>query len=373
MNINRNNYEEYFLLYIDNELSEAERKAVEAFVTANPDLASELDILRETILDKAIVQMPDKQSLFNFSDQSIHQKNYQEQFLLYVDNELNAAQKNDVETFVLQHPALQEEFMLLKQTVLPAEKIVFEDKASLYRKEKTRRPVIYLAFQRLSIAAVLTGLIAGGWLLFNKADVNNSAVAPTLAETKKENKKSEISVTNTTPAAYNRQMNSSSNIISKPVNTLNENSLTASDNKTKAAGSKNTQMFLDAVKETSISNPDESMAAVNQHTSQPAEMVQMNERDLIRKQVIQSIPSALDVPEIDAASKQNLMAANQLKVLNTEQEESDGILVGNLELNKSKLKGIFKKATSLFLPKTADNDGKIKVANLEIQTPNSSK
>lgn len=372
MNINRNNYEEYFLLYIDNELSEAERKAVEAFVTANPDLATELDVLRETILDDAMIQMPDKQSLLNFSDHSIQQKNYQEQFLLYVDNELNDVQKNEVETFVLQHPALQEEFMLLKQTVLPAEKIIFEDKASLYRKEKTRRPVIYLAFQRLSVAAVLTGLIAGGWLLFNKADVNNSAVTPPLAEIKNENKKSETAVTKNTGASYNKQMNNSSNIINGSVNTLDNKDLAASNNKAKAE-LKKIQMVVEAGKETSVTNPDESMAAVNQHTSQPAEMVQMNERELIRKQVIQSIPSALGVPEIDAASKQNAMAANQLKVLNTEQEENDGILVGNLELNKTKLKGIFKKATSLFLPKTTDNDGKIKVANVEIQTQNSSK
>ena len=46
MIINRDNYENFFLLYVDGELCAADRKAVEDFAAENEDLQKELEILR---------------------------------------------------------------------------------------------------------------------------------------------------------------------------------------------------------------------------------------------------------------------------------------------------------------------------------------
>ena len=51
-NINRYNYETYFLLYVDNELSAVEKNSVDEFVQSNPDLGEELAMLFQTVLQK---------------------------------------------------------------------------------------------------------------------------------------------------------------------------------------------------------------------------------------------------------------------------------------------------------------------------------
>ncbi len=65
----------------------------------------------------------------------INTTNYEEYFLLYIDNELSTEQKTAVENFIEANPRYQKEFELLKQTFLTPEHIEFEDKVLLYRLE----------------------------------------------------------------------------------------------------------------------------------------------------------------------------------------------------------------------------------------------
>ena len=115
MKINRHNYEEFFLLYVDNELQPEERKEVENFVAQNPDLSDELIVLQQTILPEGEIVFTEKNVLYK-KEEGISLSNYETFFLLYVDKELTAAQNDEVETFVLQHPQLQNDFTLLKKS-----------------------------------------------------------------------------------------------------------------------------------------------------------------------------------------------------------------------------------------------------------------
>ena len=155
MGINRHNYEEFFLLYIDNELSAADRKAVELFVQENADLEEELNMLQQTVFDADAVVFDNKNSLRKEEITAL-----QEDLLLYIDGELNANSKWHVESLLQTDTAANKELALLQQTKLqPDTAIVFTNKKSLYRKEGGR--VIDLPWRRIAAAAILLGF--GTW------------------------------------------------------------------------------------------------------------------------------------------------------------------------------------------------------------------
>jgi anti-sigma factor RsiW len=131
--INRYNYENYFLLWIDGELPHNQMEEMDQFIANNPDLADELALLQETKLplDETIF-FPHKAGLLKYAAGEISLDNCESYFLLYVDNELSATQQAEVELFVLQHPTLQESFLLLQQIKLTPELVVFNNKEVLY-------------------------------------------------------------------------------------------------------------------------------------------------------------------------------------------------------------------------------------------------
>jgi hypothetical protein len=64
MIINRNNYEEYFLLYIDRELGPDGQLMVEDFVRLHPDLEKEFDLLKQTAALPPVVIFEGKETLY---------------------------------------------------------------------------------------------------------------------------------------------------------------------------------------------------------------------------------------------------------------------------------------------------------------------
>lgn len=64
MEINRNNYETFFLLYLDRELNPSEMVDVENFVASNADLQKEFSLLSQTILIPVQTEFSEKELLF---------------------------------------------------------------------------------------------------------------------------------------------------------------------------------------------------------------------------------------------------------------------------------------------------------------------
>lgn len=175
MQINRYNYEEYFLLYTDNELDTPERAAVEAFITINPDLKEELALLQQFKMVAEKTVFPDKKNLLKIADNHfIHADNYEECFLLYADNELNNHNKELVEQYVHDRPELKEAFDLIGKAVLAGDdSIHFPHKQSLLRYEK--EVVTAMSWWKMAAAAIV--VMAAGVLWLNNPSVKNQHLA----------------------------------------------------------------------------------------------------------------------------------------------------------------------------------------------------
>jgi len=181
MNITRNNYEEYFILYMDNELTQEERGVVEAFVQLHPDLKEELELLQQFKLtpDTDIVFAGKAELLKGQKASIVNLSNYEEYLLLYTDNELNPEQKAAVEQFAAENLAVQKELDLLRFTRLQPESIEFPDKASLYRSEEKVR-ALPVRWWRAAAAILILGLgLTTLWYTNNKPATDSVAIEKT--------------------------------------------------------------------------------------------------------------------------------------------------------------------------------------------------
>lgn len=183
MLINRHNYEEFFILYMDNELDPASRRMVEDFVQLHPDLKEELDILLQyKLVPDTHIVFDGKEELMKENGQPlISMTNHEEWYSLYIDDELLPEQRRQVEAFVEANPATRISLDLLQKTKLQPELVVFPDKSILYRKEeKTRRIVPVYWRAAAAILVIILGITV--FLIVNKkpgTDAPEVAKVPT--------------------------------------------------------------------------------------------------------------------------------------------------------------------------------------------------
>lgn len=183
MVITRDNYEAYFVMYVDDELNVSERKAVEAFIEQNPDLEEEMVMLQQSVLrpNDQIVFEPKELLYKGAAVQSpINEQNCEEYFVLYGDDELTNAEKEKVEQFVYHHPQYQAEFELIQQVkLLPDNSLSFPGKAYLYRTEEDDNRVIAFPWWRLTAAAI--AILVIGSLAWYIANNNSTTTQPEFA------------------------------------------------------------------------------------------------------------------------------------------------------------------------------------------------
>lgn len=372
--INRNNYEEFFLLYVDGELNATQRLAVENFVQQNPDLAVELEMILNTKLAPEVVEFDNKENLLRTEGHSINETNYEEYFLLYIDNELSTAKREEVEMYVLKHPQLQDEFITLKQAVLTPELISYGDKQDLYRKEKRR--IIYLKPWRFAAAAVFIGVCAIGIWMMQRTNntINDVAVNPS-TQNKPASTVPQIADTDTVKQAPQQPVD----IAQQPAPVKKEKKTQAI---TAASKKKDNNVVAQKAINTTMENAQEEVVIKRPVIIHNNIAKEQKEPPVDINKVTADVPgnpnstqidvAALQKPEINTAEGNNRVYTVAYKEINTNDDDRS-LHVGMLDLNKDKVRTLFKKAGRMFGSKPndpTDRDGKLQVANFEIDTKN---
>lgn len=367
--INRNNYETYFLLYVDSELCSEEKAAVDRFVAENPDLAEELALLQSTLLQpEENLIFEGKEALLKKEGQDISLNNYEEWFLLYTDNELSEAHKTQVELFVLQHPTLQREFEWLQQTRLPAETMVFANKELLYRREASgKSPIFYLRWMRYAAAAAVIGIMATVWMLAPtntlKTPLEVGGAEPELVGTPG---KSAGQAESADPVSNANSVDQSS-VKQGEGDNYPTVKIIAADNQTVKASNKMNQgqvaasvvasnnPIIKMVETVPARNQGEALTVNSSVSNQPNTSV-----PLVNTEKVVPVMAAVEKPMLSETPEDKTETApEESKPVYTALDDSDedkSLYIGALEINKDRLRGLFRKAGNIFRSRAKQNE-----------------
>jgi hypothetical protein len=368
--INRHNYEEFFLLYVDNELDAAQRLEVENFAQQNPDLAQELEMLKQsTLIADDDFKFDGKELLFK-KEAGINAANYEEYFLLSIDNELTKQEQSEVEKFVLKHPELQDEFTVLKQTKLEPEVIEFTAKDTLYRTEKKERRIIPITWMRASVAAAVVVLAISMWLL----NGNNASDADRLASNIKTSTPKPVAATNSNNATVTKDAVALLSSKKEPHVASSQIATAKISRKENSKASNHTNSKATKIDDVSDEKylPNEQLAQVEivkplDEKSNPVAVIAANN--------VNRNSNVLNNNLIKSAEKQNADAEKSIvhdgvyREVDTDDDDNT-INIGAAQINKNKLRALFKKATNLLDRKVGRDEAErtVQIASFEIKS-----
>lgn len=149
--INLSNYEEWFVLYMDNELNADDKATVESFLLLHPHFQEELDVLLNTKLPAEELVFWGKEDL---KAEAMKLNAVDESLLLYLDNELSATDKKRFDEKLAADKNLQLQYEALQRAKLDAsETVPYPDKKELYR--HTEKVFSLAVWMRVAAAVVL--------------------------------------------------------------------------------------------------------------------------------------------------------------------------------------------------------------------------
>lgn len=178
--MNRNNYEIFFLDYLDGTLSEKEIDCFLDFVRKNPDLQQELEDLDKFKLPEQTIRFDAKKKLYRKKEE-LPAENYTA--IAYLEGDLNQAESAEFLHLLKFQPEQEKELELLAKTRLVADQtIVFPNKKALYKRTLQRKLLYYSS----AAAAVLLISLAISPIFQFHSSTEKTLNQPQFAEIKKD-------------------------------------------------------------------------------------------------------------------------------------------------------------------------------------------
>ena len=182
MLINRNNYEVYFLDFIEGRLTPEEEAGLMAFLSENPDLEKELNGYSSYQLNPPSIAFEDKESLKKTmsSFHEINENNFGQYCIAKMEGDLDNHSNTIFEEYLNKHPEKLKEYKQYLQTFLePDLQIEFTDKQKL--KHRIIKPIHNRMLIAVSIAASVT-LIILSYNFYNSYRFENKKIYTSLHE-----------------------------------------------------------------------------------------------------------------------------------------------------------------------------------------------
>jgi hypothetical protein len=189
IDINRNNYEEYFLDFLEGNLSPSEEDLLMSFLDKNSDLKEELELLNEFPEVRIEETFPEKSNLKK-SENNIESNtdNFNELCIARIEGDLSKEASHEFDSFISENKKRKKEFELFTLTKVQADKsIIFENK------HRIKKSVfgLFITKNRYSIISAAASIVIA-LALFTLIPKNTEHIPLNIAQIEKPNKQKEV-------------------------------------------------------------------------------------------------------------------------------------------------------------------------------------
>jgi hypothetical protein len=244
---------------------------------------------------------------------------------------------------------LQPEFELLVQTKLAPEEWVFNNKEVLYRKEEQKRPVVYMRWMRYASAAAVIGLIATVWMVAPtnqlKTPIEIKGTQPEIVGTEPaNNSKKSIVIAEEKPKNRVVQVDPKASLQTEvPSSKINEEQTIVSNNS-----------LATIINNEPVKKEEQSIARVESNPI-PTNKAAISNNLIVGRNDIENNQGS----NIEPAETKSDAVLEDVKPVYTaldDTEEDKSLFIGALEINKDKLRGLFRKAGTIFRSKAKQEE-----------------